>query len=174
MPSSSCGDHNTSPPLGTPTSVGGGGGGGDDGGAAAAPSSALEASRPPVPTRPPGSSLTLVLARLVPPALRKAFCWNMQCGVSQCLFPTDATAGGGGSSSGGGFGAEFQAQLSLQQAKRRREAQRVGAHLSCSRCKLVSYCSKECQREAWGKGGHKGECEYMARIAGSTGSLNEG
>ena len=30
--------------------------------------------------------------------------------------------------------------------------------LHCSRCKVVSYCSKACQVNHWKKGGHKLEC----------------
>ena len=34
-----------------------------------------------------------------------------------------------------------------------------GASLSkCARCRLVSYCSKACQKQHWGKGGHREHC----------------
>ena len=34
--------------------------------------------------------------------------------------------------------------------------------LSCSRCKMVFYCSKECQKKAWKMpNGHKQECETI-------------
>jgi hypothetical protein len=31
----------------------------------------------------------------------------------------------------------------------------------CSRCKCVFYCSQECQRNDWKRGGHKNECATM-------------
>ena len=37
--------------------------------------------------------------------------------------------------------------------------------LSCSRCKVTKYCSAECQKEHWKKGGHKKLCKTL--VAGS-------
>jgi len=34
--------------------------------------------------------------------------------------------------------------------------------LRCGKCKLVSYCSKNCQVDHW-KNGHKGECEILSQ-----------
>lgn len=35
------------------------------------------------------------------------------------------------------------------------------ANLICARCKLAFYCSKDCQRHAWKKEGHKQDCDAM-------------
>ena len=34
--------------------------------------------------------------------------------------------------------------------------------LRCSRCKFISYCSKECQEEQWVKV-HSQHCKYMSK-----------
>jgi hypothetical protein len=39
----------------------------------------------------------------------------------------------------------------------------------CSRCKAVSYCSRECQLKHWKEGGHKKACPQLA-AAGSGGA----
>ena len=36
----------------------------------------------------------------------------------------------------------------------------------CSRCKLASYCSKQCQVQDWKQGGHKLHCETFQWLAG--------
>ena len=34
---------------------------------------------------------------------------------------------------------------------------------TCSRCKMVRYCSKECQKTDWGSGGHKTRCAVFCK-----------
>ncbi|KIP07863.1 hypothetical protein PHLGIDRAFT_117733 [Phlebiopsis gigantea 11061_1 CR5-6] len=41
-----------------------------------------------------------------------------------------------------------------------------GAGLLCSRCKLVRYCDRECQMEAW-KAGHKHVCFAVGDVTGA-------
>jgi len=44
----------------------------------------------------------------------------------------------------------------------------------CSNCRLVRYCSKECQRKHWREGGHKDECAFYRtarKAAGDTSRL---
>ena len=92
-------------------------------------------------------SQAVVLASCVPLACRNSFCWNMQCGAKQSLPPTGTTT----SSTAAGIHTRMALEVCL------RRNQQPPSQV-CARCMSVAYCSRDCQREAWTRGGHKEEC----------------
>ena len=98
----------------------------------------------------------LVLAACVPKACRNSFCWNLECGTRQSL-PSSA----GSMTDSYTTTDEVRAQIALETGRRRHQRP-LGQ--SCAKCLVTAYCSKECQREAWIRGGHREECRVIGEM----------